>query len=214
MAMSATTLRILQDAQTNTFGAVPSQVQATYFRVVREFFDFTNIWQEDIDIQLIVNDAVYAFAPLDGGQIIRLLLLYNSSDQEKRPVPANYQMRVPGQLVLRIPPSQADIWVARVSKNIIDPVNVDGNPDLPASIDWIIERYQDCLMSGILSKMLVDNAKPYANPQLAALHGRYFLNGKMLARSETVKANIHGQTNWAFPGNSARGSQRSGGTVA
>ncbi len=68
-------------------------------------------------------------------------------------------------------------------------------------------------MSGILSKMLLANGKPYTNPQLAAIHSRMFLNGKMLARSESVKGRIMGQTNWAYPGNVSRGSQRSGGSI-
>jgi len=213
MAMSATTLRILKDAQADLMGALPEQVQVAYFKTLREFCNFTNVWQEDIDIPLIVNDASYTFAPADGGQIIRVLLLYNSTDQDQRPVPANYQMRVPGQLVLRIPPSQADTWVIRVSKNVVDPTDEDGNPEIPASAEWIIEQYQEGLTSGILSKMMAANGKPYSNPQLAALHGRYFLNAKMLARSESVKGRIVGQTNWAFPGDVSRGSQRSGGSI-
>ncbi len=133
MAMSATTTRILKDAQGEVMGALPEQVQVAYFRALRDFFNFTNIWQEDIDIQLIVNDSTYTFSPLDGGQIIRMLLLYNTTDQEQRPVPFNYQMRTPGQLFLRFPPSQADLWAARVSKNIIDPTDGDGNPTIPDS---------------------------------------------------------------------------------
>jgi hypothetical protein len=205
MATSAEIIRLVADARTHLPGSITSAIQAELFNAAREFFTFTNVWTEEIDVPIVADTRSYTVAPADGGAIIRLMTLFNSEDVDKRPV-APCAMTQPGVIVLGITPAAAATWVALVSKSCVDPATTEGYPDFP---DWIAQKYWDTLFSGTVAKMFAHGGKPYTDNAKATFYMRKFTSGKAIARVEVVKANVYGQTNWRFP-SFAAGSQRGG----
>lgn len=203
MAASAEILRLVADARTHLPGSITSAIQAELFAAAREFFEFTNVWTEEITVPIVANDRSYTIVAAADGVIIRLLSLFESTDIEKRPV-APCAMRVPGELILGITPSTAATWVALVSKTVVDPVDGDGYPTFST---WIMKKYGDVLLAGTLGRMFIQSGKPYSDNKKAEYYLKSFRSGKATARVEAVKANVYGQTNWAFP-SFAGGSQR------
>jgi len=205
MTASSEILRLVADARTNLPGSLTTAIQAELFAAAREFFDFTNVWTEEITVPIVANDRSYTITPAVSGDgtIIRLLSLFESTDIDKRPV-APCSMEIPGYLILGITPSTAATWVALVSKTVVDPVDSDGYPVFTA---WIMKKYGDVLLAGTLSKMFAHGGKPYTDNRKADFYMRVFRSGKSKARVEAAKANVYGQTNWMFP-SFATGSQR------
>lgn len=203
MAVSSETTRLVADARTHLPGAITNAIQAELFAVAREFFDFTNVWTEEIDVPIVANTRSYTITPADDGTIIRLMTLFDSTDIDKKPV-APCSMSVPGVIVLGVTPASAATWVALVSKTVIDPVDGDGYPTLPA---WVMTKYGDVLFAGVVGRMCSQNGKPYSDNKKAQYYLQLFRSGKAKARVETIKANVYGQTSWTFP-QFASGSQR------
>jgi hypothetical protein len=203
MAASAEILRLVADARTHLPGSITTAIQAELFAAARDFFDFTNVWTEEITVPIVANDRTYTLTPAADGTILRLMTLFESTDIDKKPV-APCSMDIPGELVLGITPSAAATWVARVSKTVLDPVDGDGYPVFTA---WIMKKYGDVLLAGTLGGMFSQGGKPYSDNKKADFYMRVFRSGKAKARVEAVKANIYGQTNWMFP-SFAGGSQR------
>lgn len=197
MALSDENARLLADARADLPGAIPSGIQAAYFAALRDFLDFTNVWQEDIDVPLVAGTTSYVLAAPSVGRINRLLVLWDSQDTTgQRPWVDRVQMRTPGALVIATTPSAPAVWVATVAKTIKDPLDVDNNPLID---DWIIQKYWDTLLAGINCRMMMSPNKTYTNMPLGMTQGRKFLSGKTVARNEAIKANVRGQTNWAYP---------------
>lgn len=197
MALSAEETRLLADARGDLPGSIPDGVAAAYFAMLRDFLDFTNVWQEDINISILANTVSYVLTPPAIGRINRLLLLADSAELVPRSRwISNAQMIIPGTIIIATRPSTTATWVATVAKTILDPINSDGNPVID---QWILQKYWDTLFAGILSRMMASPNKTYTNPTMSVFYGKKFLSGKTIARNEAIKGNVRGQTNWAYP---------------
>jgi hypothetical protein len=107
--------------------------------------------------------------------------------------------------VLRIAmnPSAQEIWIATLSMNISDPTDSDGFTEPP---DWLIDKYLDYMVSGIVCRLMLQPGKPYSSIQGAQYHGRKFNTGIGIARTEVRRMLSYGAQRWNFPQgwNSAR----------
>lgn len=209
MAQAAEYQRLLQDAQAQVPGSIPTGLRAALFATLKDFLDMTNAWQEDIDVDIVANDTAYTLTPPTAGRINRLLLLYNSTDTEKRWV-SPVRMDVPGDLVLLRVPNAAATWVAKVAKVVKDPVDCDGNPEIES---WILQKYWDTLLQGVVGNMLNQGGKGYSDRQGGAIAMRRYINGRSLARREIMSGNVFGNQTWSFPQTWGTGSQSRGGWV-
>jgi hypothetical protein len=72
----------------------------------------------------------------------------------------------------------------------------------------VIEKYQDYVASGVLSRLTTQPGKPYSNQKLAVYHGRHFMEGVALAKKEARQGHVFGGQRWAFPQTFASHSQR------
>lgn len=188
--------RLLADCRAELPGVIPSALRAAYFSMLKDFCDKTNVWQEDIDVPLVANTLSYTITPAGNGSIIRLLNLFDSQDATERWYD-RCSMRVPGALILANAPSTTgQTLVARVAKTVFDPVDDNGLPIIDA---WIIQRYWDTLKAGTIARLMMQPMKTYTNVQLAGIQMKIYGNGRNVARDEVVKANVFGQTAWAFP---------------
>jgi hypothetical protein len=205
---SAGATRMMENVRGKVLGVAVLTAQAELFSVERDFCDFTNVWQEDIDVPIVAGVTTYQISPallppippavtptLPNGKIKRLLNFYNSTDPQKQYV-GNPTMRIPGVLVLAHPPTADALMVATVAKVPVDPT--DGQ-DMPIIDDWIMETYYDAFQNGLLGRLHLSVSKPYFNKEAGAFHWKLYNKARAEARVDVIHANLHGAQAWRFP---------------
>lgn len=183
--------RLLNKVQMRLPGALDSAVKIELFDVLDEFFKGSNIWTEDIDVDVDDTTDTYDVVPTDDGQINRLIGIVNSDS-----VPVYGDMAIPGTLILRNTPSQEETFTVKVALTVVDPVRTDGWAMFP---DWIMLKYGADFAEGVLGKMMSQPNKPYTNERLAIYHLRRWQGAIATARSEARRANVFRGQSWRFP---------------
>lgn len=192
--------RLMDNARVHLPGALDAAIQLELFSALDEFFQESNIWYEDIQFDVTPTDATYLEDPeaytyqLDvqyNGTINRLIGVVDNGGSPQRAT-----MPEPGFVVLATSPNDAGTWTARVAKTITDPVTRDGYPQFP---DWVLSKYGNDILNGVLGRMMAQVAKPYSSPQMAALRLRSFKQGINKARVEAMHGNVYRGQNWSFP---------------
>lgn len=179
---------------------VPSVIEATFrqeaFRVLDDFTQHTNIWQEEVPVAIVPNTTTYNLTVVNG-KISRMLFVYMAGADVKR-WPANgVSMRVPGILSLQRKTTSAENWIVVVAKRTSDPV--DTATKYPVIDDWIVDKYADTLGRGILARIQLQPQKPYSNPMLAAVNQRAYVSGRSEARVNDEHHNVLNAQRWMFP---------------
>lgn len=192
--------RLMDNARINLPGALDDAIQLELFSVLNEFFQESNIWYEDIAFDVTPTSSTYIQDPdaftyeinvENFGVANRLMFVMDSSGVA---VPAS--MPTPGYVILAYSPNSADTYTARVAKTITDPVTRDGYPQFP---DWILNKYGNDILDGVLGRMMAQVAKPYSSPQMAAMRLRSFKQSINKARTEAMHGNTYRGQNWRFP---------------
>lgn len=192
--------RLMDNARFKLPGALDTAIQLELFSVLDEFFQESNIWYEDITFNVTTttdayfeNPAAYTYQifPLEGGLINRLIGVIDAGG-----FPQSATMPIPGEVILRYSPNMAQTYTARVTKTVTDPVTRDGYPVFP---DWILNKYGNDILGGVLGRMMGQIAKPYSSPQIAAVHLRQFKQAIGKARAEAMHGNVYRGQNWTFP---------------
>jgi hypothetical protein len=192
--MSYDTERLIKNARTALPGAVDSVILLELFNVLNEFFQDTNIWQEDIAFTVLgseTSDTVFYIEPESVSSVVRLMSLKDSVG-----FPINGNMAIPGEVTLVTPPGNAGTYVATVALTINDPTQRDGYPEFP---EWILNKYSLGILDGVLGRMMSQPSKPYLNIQLATYHTKKFRNAVSVASAESDHRNVYGRQAWAFP---------------
>lgn len=189
-------------------GASTGGVKAELYDVLKEFLSDGATWREAIQFQATANVTDYALVPLQEGQIIRLLGVWNDKNIFMPATMENF-----GTIVLVRAPSNTPTakWVAHVEKTVTPPITKDGLPIAPA---WVLGVYSLTILDGILGKMMAQPDKSYSNETLSGYHLRRFRTGIQVARTAQNRANLKGGQSWSFPRNGAAGSQRGGVSTA
>jgi hypothetical protein len=105
-------------------------------------------------------------------------------------------MPTPGEIILVMSPNVADTFTARCALTVTDPTTRDGYPDCPA---WIINKYGNDLLDGVLGRMMGQQSKPYSKPQLAQYHLRRFMGAISQAKVEAQHQNVYRGQSWRYP---------------
>lgn len=213
MTTTVSTGRLLNAVRSVVPGALDNQIQAVMFDILDEFFQFTNVWQETIPVQAVVNQQHYDLIPTGVCDIIRLMVVWvhddpqgnaapDSSTQDnrlfKRPIAAD--MAIPGELRILMPISSLPFpeftFHAVVSKKCADPTDSNGNPEMPR---WILTKYRRDFVDGIAGQLMAQPAKTYSNQTMAVYHKRRWRNAMTGARIEVNRFNTYGAQAWRFP---------------
>lgn len=184
--------RLMDDLQLQLPGALLGAIQAELRNTLRDFFINTNIWLEDVDVKTKANVVSYDITPTSPGTPVRLMKLTNADD-----LPVRYAtMPEFGQLLLANAPSQPEKWFARVAITVSGAKDKEGNPYFPM---WVLDRYYDTILAGVLARMMAQSAKPYTNQQMAGYHQKQYLRGKAGAKHQGNVENTFGGQRWRFP---------------
>lgn len=201
--------RLMNNARIRLPGATDSALQQELFMVMDEFFKFTNVWTEDVPLTIPGTDpagTIYPIATNEPANITQLMWVFGASTDPKtvRGSPISAAMSVIGELTLALQPSSDQNIVVTVALTVQDPVNRDGYVVFPT---WVMQRYGDTILDGLLGRMMTQANKPWTNNQMSVYHLRSFNSKKAQARVAQQRNNAFRQQAWRFPG-LARGSQR------
>lgn len=196
--------RLMDHARIRLPGALDAAIQMELFAVMNEFFQSSNIWYEDIQFPVqptadsyLDNPDAYTYDVIPTqGSITRLMGVVDSKG-----LPIKAYMPTLGQVVLNFSPNTADTYTARVALTVSDPVTRDGYPEFP---DWIMDKYGNDILDGVLARMMAQIAKPYSSPQMAQYHMRLFKQSVAQAKVEASHQNVYRGQNWRFPQTFAR----------
>lgn len=183
--------RLMNDIRTRLPGAIDDAIKREYFVTMREFFDTANIWTEEVEFDTESGETEYEVTQTENSQIIRLERVL---DQNDRPVAA--VMDEPGTITLGFEPTSEETFIATLILNVDDPTDRDDFPQFPS---WILKKYMEGIMDGILGRMMSQPAKPYANERLAIYHMRRFRVAMVKAKTEWRHGQLFGAQRWQFP---------------
>jgi hypothetical protein len=191
-------LRLLDNARTHLPGALDSAITQEVFNVLTDFFNRTNIWWEDVNVPLAAN-LQYTTVDIvpDEGRINRLLGVYANGDitQLRR-----MAMPTPGCLQFIDVPGSDTTWTARCALCPADPVPQSGQlAGFPQAPDFVLTRYHEGLMHGVVAAMMMQVSKPYTNPKMALLHQGKYRATVSEAKTETRHSNVFAGQRWSFP---------------
>lgn len=201
--------QLMNQARIKLPGASDAGIKLELFDVMKEFLKDSNAWTEDITFTAQAGTLQYILSPLDGGQIIRLVGVF---DDKGIPVPAFMPTFGTLQLVNQasIVPTQP-VWTARVIKNVALPTTRE---DIPIGPDWLLTVYSLDILDGLLGKMMGQQNKTFSNGQMSTYHLRRFRTAIQSARTAAIRQNTVGAQEWAFPRGWGSSSQRGGVSTA
>lgn len=201
--------RLMNNARARLAGATDDAMQRELFNVMDDFFKGSNVWNEDIELEVPGQDPAgtqYEITPTGPALIDKLLWVFTRPDQPtiSRGSGIGASMQIPGVLVLNNQPSSDVVYLVTVALTVQDPTLRNGYVTFPA---WVLAKYRDVILAGLLGGMMMQPNKPYSNNQLAVLNKRIFKQGIVAANADWRRNNTYRMQAWAFP-RFATGSQR------
>lgn len=187
--------RIFQDVRKDIPSVADATLRQELFRVLDDFTQTTNIWQESVPFDVTPDNLTYPLT-IEKGKANRLLLVYDMAAAYPYWAGPGITMRVPGVVQLWRQPAQAGTWGAVVTKRTAAPLTADNYVDID---DWIVDKYADCIGRGILARLQIEPSKPYSNPMLAQMNQRAYIDGRSLARANDGHFNVLNMQGWRFP---------------
>ena len=192
-------VRLMDHARIRLPGAIDTAILIEIFSVMKDFFIESNVWREAVPFQ--VQEALlpasedpesysYQITPAVGA-FVRLLAVV---DEAGRPITAT--MPEPGRIVLAASPPGPREYVAHLVLTVSDPTTQEDFPQFPL---WVLNRYYNDILNGVLGQMMSQIAKPYSSPTMALGHLRTYRRGVGRARVDARKQNVYAAQPWRFP---------------
>src|SRR6185369_5191703 len=123
----------LNQARVKLTAASDAGIIAATFDVMREWFQYTQSWMENIDIAVLASTVDYDIIPVEGGTIMTLLGVVDSNGL---PIPA--LMPNIGTITLQNPTNTNTTYTVSVSKTLALPNDKNNFPIVP---DWVLPLY-------------------------------------------------------------------------
>ena len=191
--------RIFADVRKDLPSVVDAVVRQELYRVMDDFTQYTNIWQQEVAIAVQKDVKSYDItSEVTEGKPNRLLFVWDTANPVPQWPQLGILMRVPGIITTYRAPGTNASWKAIIAKRISEPLDTNNYPVVGAD-EWFVDKYQDTLVRGILARILIEPSKPYTNPMLAQVNQRAYIAGRSLARVNDVYGNVYGMQAWRFP---------------
>ena len=188
--------RIYADVRKDLPSVPEAVIKQELFRVMDDFTQHSNVWQEEIPFEIIPPNQSYILSTTEG-RINRLLFCYDANAPTKYWPASGINMRIPGTITLFRVPGNAATWVAVVAKRTYDPVVA--TTLYPVIDDWIVEKYADPIGRGVMARLQFSPQKPWSNPMLAQPNQRAYLSGRAEARVNDGHGNVYNRQAWVYP---------------
>lgn len=199
----------LNQARIKLPGSSDAGIRAEFYDTLKEFFEDSNTWTEDITLDPVANTQDYTLVPVEDGQIIRLVGVW---DAKFLPIPAFMQNFASIHLLHPPQPNQSAVpWMVRVVKNVTLPLTKD---DLPVAPDWTLRVYSVTILDGLLGRMMSQMDKTFSDKERGVYHLRRFRTGIQIARTAQARQNTVGAQEWAYPRGWQNRTQRGGVSTA
>src|SRR6478735_2038563 len=185
--------RLMDTIRPHLPGSVDQAIRQELFSACQEFFGESNVWREDCDLVLKLDEDEAEIMPYTG-QIKRLLYV---KDMDSTPV-RGVTMTDTIQGILKFPykASGDSNYIATVAIIPSDPISRDAFPLVPSDL---VTKYWREIMWQVLAQMMVQPNKPYTNPSFAALYQSKAKGGIARARKTTNAGNTQNSQTWMFP---------------
>lgn len=194
--------RLMRQANVKLIGASDAGIKGELYDVFQEFFNDSSVWLENINFTIIAGTVDYDVAPVEG-QVIRLAGVVDTNG-----VPQPALMPTLGTIALRdMPSASGAVFTATVIKNVVLPTTRDQTPIVA---DFVLPKYHNTILDGVLGRMMSHMGKSYFSEQLSVYHLRRFRDGIARARVEVLRRNTMGAQAWAFPQTFRSRGQRGG----
>jgi hypothetical protein len=192
--------KLMGQAKVYLMGASDRQLKVMLFDVLNEFFDQSNCWVEAVPFTVIPETLEYKLY-VTQGRIVRLDGVIDQHGSKQQAV-------MPDISTVRFlyPYTQAQPMTAYVVKTVTDPL-LCFPPNIP---DWILPKYSQVILHGLVGNMMMLPAQSYTNPEMAKFYLAKFNDGTTGAYVAFSKANTVGAQAWAFPQSHRSSSQRGG----
>lgn len=184
--------RLMSNLRIHLPGAVDGSIKLELYNALNRFFQGSNSWREDIEINVVSGVQNYELIPSGPCTIVRLMGVV---DSKNFPVAATLDVET-RDLVFSGPITSAATYTAQVALTIAEPLDREGYPVFP---EWLLNLYSNDIISGVLSRMLIQPAKPYSNLPLAEFHGAQFRAAVARARSRANRKYTYRAQAWNFP---------------
>lgn len=193
-------MRLINNLRLRLPGATTELIQYELYNVLNDWFQDTNMWTEDIEFPVFANTSPdvsipdnleYILATNETASIFRLMGVVDD-----RGLQIGATMPQPGTILLSKSPTGGVNYTARLALTVDDPVASGEIPNCP---DWVINKYQNDIVDGVLGRMMFMPAKPFSSTQLATLHTKQFRSAVAFARQEYNRQNTFNVQPWKFP---------------
>lgn len=204
--MSYVTDRLIKNALVALPGSLDDAIRLELFNVLDQFFRDSSVWSENIDFSVTANDpagTIYYIEPESSSIIVRLFYVVDQQNGFRQ----RALMAIPGEVTLTTPPGQTGTMTATVALSVVDPVQKDGYPSFP---EWILQKYGQGILDGVLGRMMLQPAKPYTDVRLGAAHLVAFRRTISIAGTESLRGNVMNSQAWYYPQQFATRSRRGG----
>lgn len=197
---SASMNRLLDDVRIRAPGAIDSTIYAEVLTAADALLRKSGAWKQEFEFDVTPStsspltspdDFTYKLNPPAGSMCVRLIGVVNANG-----TPTKATMPVTNYIQLAGSPNGEETYRALLVLTVSDPVTRAGEPVFP---DWIVQKYRDALMDGILAGLMGQQAKPYTNISLAAFHKSSFKSKCAAARIDVDRGNVQGGQAWRFP---------------
>lgn len=179
-------------------GAIDAVMIHELFAVLDEFFQDSNIWQEEVVVTTTADEQDYEIIIATASATVTRLMAAIHNDGK---IKADMRNEL-GVLHLQDPWNAGSEITVCVALTVLEPTDAD---DLPVVPEWILTKYWRGILDGLLARMESQPSKPYTNTTLATYHGRSFKRTVSRARAEANSAHLYGGQRWQFPQNFATG---------
>lgn len=223
---------LLNQARVKLPGASDAGIKHELYEVLHEFFDITNAWKHDLQINVKPLIQAYGIS-VPEGQIIRLFTVLDQNlIQQPAVLMAPSQPGPPGgstsgPLSINTPPnpsteadfmtltlqfqySNPQIFNVSLILNVTQPQDNSGIPDAPV---WTLSKFGRVILDGLLGKMMGQPSKSYTQDSLSVYHLKRFRDGMAMVRVAITRSNTVGTQNWVYPQQFRTRHQRGGVSV-
>jgi hypothetical protein len=184
--------RLVNEVQFKCPGSTVNAIRMEVWNVLDDFCREGLAWRETLSVPLTLSVLTYDLTTTDS-TIVHVFNIHHPTLDLQNSV---YEWN---QLQLYTPPKTADL-ASPVSVVAALAPAIDQGADLEHLVpDDMWTTYHRTFVKGVLGLMMSQAAKPYSNPQLAAVNWRGYLSDRDVARRSVATDGQPGAQLWAFP---------------